>query len=65
MGQQSSGRREDAMPNDVGEWGEKDIGGAYATPLTIAGEAVDVDKLPAFGSGDAKGNAPVPAPVRK
>lgn len=37
------------MPNDVGEWGDKDTRGAYSTPLKIAGELVDVDKLPKFG----------------
>jgi hypothetical protein len=51
--------------NDVGDWGEKDLTGAYRSPLKIAGEAVDIGKLPAFGSGDEKKRSGVKAPVRK
>lgn len=35
--------------NDVGEWGEKDISGAYDGPFMVGGEAVDTRSLPAFG----------------
>jgi hypothetical protein len=42
-----------AMPNDVGEWGEKrDRGNAdYQRPFVVAGEVVDLDALPRFGPG--------------
>lgn len=55
--------RVDAMPNDVGEWGEKDTTGAYDSPLSIAGESVNLDSLPAFGSTEkaASQRAPVRA----
>lgn len=52
-----------AMPNDVGQWGDKDTRGAYAKPLTIAGEKVDVDKLPKFGD-EGPAEKPAKAPVR-
>ncbi len=34
-------------PNDVSEWGDKPLAGAYppGTKLTIAGETVDYDEL--------------------
>ena len=38
--------------NDVGDWGETDLRGMYDGPLEIAGEMVDVSKLPAFGDVD-------------
>ena len=38
--------------SDVGEWGEKDVRGAYSSPLRIAGELVDVEKLPPLGDVD-------------
>lgn len=38
-----------AMPNDVGEWGDKDTRGAWPATMTIAGEQVDTTQLPAFG----------------
>jgi hypothetical protein len=48
--------------NDVGDWGEKDIRGAYSGPLNIAGERVDVDQLPPFG--DNAGSAECPGGAR-
>lgn len=54
--------------NDVGEWGEKDISGAYATPFMVGGEAVDIGSLPAFGddaAGDLEPARPARAPVRR
>lgn len=38
-----------AMPNDVGQWGDKDVRGMYSGPSVIAGEKVDWDTLPEFG----------------
>lgn len=40
--------------NDVGQWGDKDVSGAYDGPLNIAGEQVDVEKLPPFGAPERK-----------
>lgn len=40
------------MPNDVGDWGEKDISGAYDGPLNIAGEQVRLEDLPPLGDSD-------------
>lgn len=42
-------KRDVAMPNDVGEWGDKDTRGAWPAQMTIAGETVEVAKLPKFG----------------
>lgn len=39
--------------NDVGDWGEKPVRNSdYQSPLMIAGEPVDIDSLPAFGSDE-------------
>lgn len=38
--------------SDVGEWGEKDVRGAYDGPLEIAGEKVDLDQTPALSEND-------------
>lgn len=46
--------------NDVGDWGEKKLKGAYAKPLIVGGERVDIDKLPAFGSDEANATAKAP-----
>lgn len=48
---------------DVGEWGEKDQRGAYASPLNIAGERVDLDSTPPLSPVDGgKRNAPLAKP---
>jgi hypothetical protein len=44
--------REELVPNDVSEWGEKDISGAYGRPFVVAGEEVGLDNPPAFGDRD-------------
>lgn len=40
--------------SDIGEWGEKPDRGNrdYQKPFMVAGEAVDLDKLPALSSVD-------------
>jgi hypothetical protein len=50
----------EAMPNDVGEWGEvEDRGSAdYGRPLVIGGEKVNLDELPQFGPSKAKPKRP-------
>jgi hypothetical protein len=44
--------REEFVPNDVSDWGEKNISGAYDEPFAVAGEEVDLDGLPPFGERD-------------
>jgi hypothetical protein len=41
-----------AGASDAADFGEKDVRGAYSGPLNIAGELVDVEKLPPFGEID-------------
>jgi hypothetical protein len=37
--------------SDVGDFGEKQLSG-YTRPFKVAGEEVEIDKLPAFGSAE-------------
>lgn len=51
--------------NDVGDWGEKDIAGAYSKPLMIAGEQVDLEHTPKFGDAARSPSSKGKAPLRK